>query len=108
MTVTMTVAYPNEPGVAFDEKYYCEKHMPLVESIWSKFGLTSWSVESYKTSIDGTDPVYRIAAVTVWKDEESVKKAVASADSAAIMEDIPKYTQIKPVFLMAEEVARSK
>jgi hypothetical protein len=35
----IVVTYPSSDGVLFDKKYYRSKHMELVKSRWSKYGL---------------------------------------------------------------------
>jgi hypothetical protein len=43
MTVITTILYPKG---TFDIKYYVEKHMSLVKSKWTSYGLQKWEVSS--------------------------------------------------------------
>ncbi|KAF4919085.1 hypothetical protein CGCVW01_v008226 [Colletotrichum viniferum] len=104
MPATVTVLYPNEPDAKYDIDYYINKHMPLAGSTWKAFGVTSWSVTKYAPGPDGAEPKYAFAGILQWDSVESVKKALASADTAKIMQDVPNYSNKQPILLIGDEV----
>lgn len=93
------VMYPNEADTHFDRDYYMKIHMPLVESTWKKYGLTSWHVIEYTKTLDGSPSKFLIAAQLVWESEESVQNALKDADAAKIFADIPNFTNKQPITL---------
>lgn len=91
------VMYPNDDDIHFDRQYYMATHMPLVESTWKKYGLTSWQVIEYSKALDGGKPPYLIAAKLEWESEESLQNALQDPDAAKIFGDIPNFTNKQPI-----------
>ncbi|KAJ5568470.1 hypothetical protein N7450_010956 [Penicillium hetheringtonii] len=81
MSYHASVMYPNDEDITFDESYYLQTHMPLVESIWKKYGL------------------YLIAANLAFESEESIKNALQDPESPKIFADIPNFTNKQPITL---------
>lgn len=92
-----TVMYPNNDDIHFDREYYMKSHMPLVEKTWKKYGLTNWHVTEYSKALDGGKPPYLIAARLEWESEESLQNALKDPDAAKIFEDVPAFTNVKPI-----------
>lgn len=99
MSFHAAVVYPEEPGMTFDESYYVQNHMPLVDRVWKKYGLESWRIVKYTQAFDGSPPKYRISASLVWQSEDSFRKALTDPEVGAIFADIPKFTNTKPITL---------
>lgn len=99
MSYHASVMYPNDDDITFDESYYLKTHMPLVESIWKKYGLVSWKIIKYTTALDGSPSKYLIAANLEWKSEEDIKSALQDPESAKIFADIPNFTNKQPITL---------
>jgi uncharacterized protein (TIGR02118 family) len=97
MTYHAAVMYPNEADIQFDRDYYIKTHMPLVEGIWKKHGLTNWHVVEYTKSLDGSPAQYLISAKLDWESEESLQNALQDAETAKIFADIPNFTNAKPI-----------
>lgn len=93
------VMYPNEADIHFDREYYMKSHMPLVESTWKKYGLTSWQIIEYTKALDGSPSKYLIAATLVWESEESMQNALKDADTAKVFGDIANFTNKQPITL---------
>lgn len=108
MPVSLTVAYPNDPGVEFDQEYYVSTHMPLVHDCFRDLGMLSWSVVCYRPGLDGTQPTYRFASIMIWKDEESINNAMVSPEAATVISDIWNYTKLKPTYIISEVIASSE
>ncbi|KAJ5678045.1 uncharacterized protein N7477_003678 [Penicillium maclennaniae] len=97
MVYHAAVMYPNEADIHFDRDYYIKKHMPLVESIWKKHGLTSWQVIEYTKSLDGSPAKYLIAATLEWESEESLQNALQDSETAKVFADIANFTNVQPI-----------
>lgn len=102
MPVTAIVMYPNEEDIKFDEKYYMETHMPLVESVWKKHGLDSWRITKFPTALDGSRSQYLIMATLEWKSQEALQEALKDPECAKVFADIPNFTNTQPVTLGGE------
>ncbi|KAA8652808.1 hypothetical protein EYZ11_010403 [Aspergillus tanneri] len=99
MTYTTQVMYPNEPDTEFNDTYYLETHMPLVERNWKKYGLISWFIKKYTAAFDGSEPKYSIATTMEWESAESFQAALKGPESPEIFKDIPNFTNKQPITL---------
>ncbi|KAJ5939116.1 hypothetical protein N7466_002250 [Penicillium verhagenii] len=99
-----SVMYPNEDDTAFDETYYMQTHMPLVEKTWSKHGLISWKVVKYSSSLDGSKSQFLIAALLEFESEEAATNALKDPESATIFGDIPNFTNKKPITIAGSQL----
>ncbi|KAH8425198.1 uncharacterized protein LDX57_002957 [Aspergillus melleus] len=100
MPYKAVVMYPNEADATFDETYYKQTHMPLVERIWGKYGLTTWHIQKYTNDLDGAPSKYSITTTLEWTSEEAVQTALKDTESALIFQDIPNFTNTKPITLL--------
>ena len=94
----VTVLYPNKDGAHFDFDYYMQKHIPMVE------GLTGNSVEVRRglfSATGGAAPFVCVATIHINSVEEY--QAMFAKHGAAIMADVPKYTNIEP-FVQFDEI----
>lgn len=94
----VTVLYPNKDGAHFDFDYYMQKHIPMVE------GMTGNSIEVRRglSSASGTAAPF-VCVATIQINSLDEFQAVFAKHGAAIMADIPKYTDIEP-FVQFDEV----
>lgn len=99
MVFHAAVMYPEESGMTFDESYYMQTHMPLVERVWKKHGLQSWHVVKYTQALDGSPSKFRISAALVWESEDALRKALADPESSQVFADIPSFTNTSPITL---------
>lgn len=104
MVYHAAVMYPNEEGIKFDEGYYVKTHMPLVESVWKKYGLQSWQIIRYSKDLSGAPSKYTIAAKLVWDSEEALQKALADPESKKIFADITNFTNVAPITLAGDGI----
>jgi uncharacterized protein (TIGR02118 family) len=94
----VTVIYPNKEGAKFNFDYYTKKHIPWVA------GLVGKSIEVRKglSSASGAAaPFVCLATINVNTIEEF--QAVFAKHGAAILADIPNYTNIEP-FVQFDEI----
>ncbi|PLB44243.1 hypothetical protein P170DRAFT_440556 [Aspergillus steynii IBT 23096] len=104
MVYRAVVMYPNEPDTTFDEAYYKEHHMALVEQIWGKYGIKGWSIQKYTNAMDGSPSKYLIACTLEWESAESLQNAVKDPETPKIFEDIPKFTNKQPITLAGDSI----
>lgn len=111
MPFNVYVLYPSDEGITFDLQYYLNKHMPLVESRWSKSGLLSWEVIEFAAPAENEDKKtpptkFRIQTIMVFSTKDSFAAAAAGPDAPEIFGDIPNFTNGQPE-LMSGQLARA-
>ncbi|KXG47361.1 Dimeric alpha-beta barrel [Penicillium griseofulvum] len=106
MTVFGVVMYPNNEDIQFDESYYMKTHMPLVESTWGPHGLLNWRVTKFPTALDGSRSEYLIMATLEWESQDAMKAALGAPGTAAVFDDIPNFTNAKPVTLAGADLQK--
>ena len=102
--VLLSVLYPNQPGSRFDERYYLDKHIPLVRQRWDAMGLTDLRLLRGTATPDGGAAPYRVLALLTFQSVEALQKA-ASAHGGEIFGDIPNFTDTQPVAQLNEALA---
>ncbi|KAK1991423.1 hypothetical protein LX36DRAFT_675241 [Colletotrichum falcatum] len=103
MPATITVLYPNEADAKYDFDYYVNSHLPMAAAKWKSSGCKSWSATKYHATPDGKEPKYSFAGILVFESIDAVNKALASAESPSIMQDVPNYSNKQPVILVGDE-----
>lgn len=86
MTTTMIVTCSG--GTYFDRDYYVDVHLPLALASWQKHGLES-AAAFFPRDADAVDVsvgIYR------FRDEAALHAALASAETDAVMADVPRFT----------------
>ena len=99
--IKVSTFYPNEEDKKFDMDYYCRSHIPMVQE---KLGaaLKGASVEQGLSTIDsGSPPVYVAIGHLLFNSVEAFQSAFGP-HAEAIMEDVPNYTDIYPIFQISE------
>ncbi|MBV9585303.1 MAG: EthD family reductase [Alphaproteobacteria bacterium] len=99
--IKVSVLYPNRPGAKFDMKYYCEKHMPMVQQ---KLGAACKRV-AVEQGIAGGAPGTAAAFIAMghlYCDSAEAFQAAFAPHVQAIMGDIPNYTDIEPTIQISE------
>jgi uncharacterized protein (TIGR02118 family) len=99
--IKVSVLYPQSAGSKFDMDYYVKKHMPMVRQ---KVGsaLKGMAVEQgLSGGQPGTAPTYIAAGHLTFESVEAFQAAFGP-HSAAIMADIPNYTNIQPIIQIGE------
>lgn len=93
----VVVAYPRPASgeVKFNEDYYINTHMPLVQKLWGPLGLKSWTV-----SVPAEGPHVMTAALR-WESHEAFETAAKGDTASQIFGDVPNFTDIKPELLKA-------
>ena len=99
--IKVSVLYPQKAGARFDMDYYCDSHMPLVQSKL-KPALKGMAVDKgLAGGGPGTPPAY-VAMCHLWFDSVTAYERAFESSGEAILSDIPNYTDIEPVVQISE------
>ena len=90
--VTMYVTYAGNTDTKFDRDHWINVHLPLVREAWGPHGLES--VAGFFPSGDGGGLI--AIAPCVFRDQAAMAAALASPDTARVMEDVKKVTDVQP------------
>jgi uncharacterized protein (TIGR02118 family) len=99
--IKVSVLYPAGESTKFDMDYYCKSHMPMVQQ---KLGAAckNTAVElGLGGGAPGAPPTYA-AMGHLYFDSVADFQAAFAPHAAAIMADIPNYTNIQPVIQISE------
>jgi uncharacterized protein (TIGR02118 family) len=99
--IVVSVAYPNDAGARFDERYYFEHHIPLVQQRWGGMGLEDVRVLRGLGTPDGGAAPWRLMALLTWTSTEALQRA-AAAHGEEVFGDIPNFTDVTPVLQVNE------
>jgi len=75
-------------GTYFDRDHYVDVHLPLALACWQRHGLESGSA-FFPRDADAADVAVGIYR---FRDEDALRAALASAETAAVMADVPRFT----------------
>ncbi|KAI1122002.1 hypothetical protein F5Y10DRAFT_255109 [Nemania abortiva] len=98
MTYIVSVKYP--AGTTFDMDYYLKTHMPLVQKLWTPYGLKAWKIAQY----DNAGAPYVVQAWLEWESKEHADKGIGGLDATTIFDDVAKFSDKKPVLSNGELV----
>lgn len=99
--IKVSALYPNTEGKTFDIDYYCNKHMPMVQE---KLGAAckGTAVElGLAGGTPGSAPTY-LAMGHMYFETVADFQAAFGPHAAAIMGDVPNYTNTKPITQISE------
>lgn len=103
MTITVTVKYPNTPGSKFDMDYYLGSHMDLVQELWGPKLLSVRAVKGLATPDPDTPAPYQVMAILELDSVEDLQGLIET-HGAAVMGDIPNFTDVAPVVQISENL----
>jgi uncharacterized protein (TIGR02118 family) len=96
--VKVTVMYPNAEGATFDMDYYCNRHMALVRDL---MGAAVKSIAVDEGIATQEAPARYLAMGHLWFDSVEVVQAALATHGAALMADVPNYTNVHPVIQLS-------
>ncbi len=99
--IKVSVLYPAGENTKFDMDYYCKSHIPMVQE---KLGAACKRVaveQGLAGGGEGVPPTY-VAMGHLYFDSVAEFQAAFSPHGAAIMGDVPNYTNIQPVLQISE------
>ena len=100
----ITVIYPASEQATFDFSYYEETHLPLVAEKWGHAGLTGAEALRGHSTPDRRDPPFIAIAVIRFGSMEDFQAAMQGEGAAAILGDIPNFTNIQPIVQINEQI----
>jgi uncharacterized protein (TIGR02118 family) len=87
--VTVIYQTPKDPK-AF-EKYYAEKHLPLVQAKQQEIGFTHAELTRFTSTLDGKKPTFYRQAELCFGSMEALKKGTATPAFKRVGDDLPKF-----------------
>ena len=84
--VTVIYKMPNSPA-AF-EKYYSEKHLPLVSSKQQEIGFTKAELTKFSSTLDGKKPTFYRQAELYFDSMDAAKKGMATPGFKKVGDDL--------------------
>lgn len=90
--VIVYVTYRGTPETRFDRAYYVAEHLPLVMRAWQSYGLEGISAFFPAVAQSGTIAICECR----FRDEAAVTSAFAAPESAAVMADVTRFTDVEP------------
>lgn len=91
------VTYQGDSGTRFDRGYYIETHLPLVMKAWQRHGLESATAFFPDPLRKGTIAVCELR----FRDDAALATSLASPDTAEVMGDVARFTDVKPAMMRA-------
>ena len=99
--IKVSVFYPNKKGGTFDMAYYCDRHIPLVRRLLEP-ALKGTAVEhGLAGATPGSPATYVAMGHLLFETADAFQKAFGP-HAAAIMSDIPNYTNTEPIIQISE------
>jgi uncharacterized protein (TIGR02118 family) len=100
--IRVNITYPNEPGARFDFDYYAKKHIPMVQTLLSAFGLGAITIDRGVSGVmPGSGFPYICVATIEFSSVEQMQSGLM-AHAMEIMGDIPNYTSVQPSMQISE------
>ncbi|MDR5832253.1 EthD family reductase [Caballeronia sp. LP006] len=91
-SVTVYVTYSGSAGARFDRTWYVERHLPLVMTSWSQYGLEEVTAFFPAGRQTGTLAICQCR----FRDQGAVDAAFSSPEASAVMADVLRFTDIAP------------
>ncbi|WP_197538743.1 EthD family reductase [Azoarcus sp. KH32C] len=107
VVIKVSVYYPYTPDNRFDFTYYCNEHMPMVKD---RLGDACQGIavdRGISAEAPGSEPLYAAVCHLFFNSVEDFGAAFAPHEKE-IMEDIPNYTDIKPVIQISEVLINAR
>lgn len=101
--IKISVMYPNSPDARFDEAYYRDRHMPMVQRLMGDY-CKSYAVDRAIAGASTANAPY-IAMGHLFCDSVADFEAGFGPHEKEIMADIPNYTGQTPVIQFSEVLA---
>lgn len=101
MAIRVSVLYPAAESARFDHAYYAATHMPMAGKLLKP---VRYEVDRGLGGGAPGAPAPYVAGCHFWYANLADFQAAFGAAAAALMADIPNYTDIKPVIQISEIV----
>jgi uncharacterized protein (TIGR02118 family) len=101
--IKVSVMYPNTPGARFDHGYYRDKHMPMCQELFGS-ACKRYTVDKGIAGGAPNLPATYVAMCHFFFDSVPEFQAAFAPHAKAILEDVPKYTDLSPVIQISDVV----
>lgn len=91
-SVPIYVTYRGSTSDRFDRDFFVNRHLPLVMSLWGKYGLENVRAFFPARDTDGTVAVCEC----LFRDEAAVEATFSSAETPDVMADVALFTNLTP------------
>lgn len=99
--IKVAILYPNEEGKNFDMDYYEKTHMPMMANFLGK-NLKFYEIDKGLAGRTANDKVPFIVIGYFYCYSMSEYNEAIAKNRTAIVNDIPKYTNIQPIIQISE------
>jgi uncharacterized protein (TIGR02118 family) len=99
--IRVSVVYNNQDNAHFDSEYCLNHHMPLVEKLYTEFGLLGWDFDQ-GVSLSSKHPPAALAIANIYFDSIESVKAAFKNKGAEVMADTKNYTNIEPTITTSD------
>ena len=106
--IVFQIMYPYSENREFDMTYYLNNHLATARELLGTACLKVEIARGIKEFYPDTKPFYTVVARLVFESEESFFNAYTDEVDAFLMSDIPKFTDITPVWQLEEIVYQSR
>lgn len=87
----ITVIYKNPKDTAAFEKYYADKHLPLVVAAQEQIGFDRAEFTKFEANLDGSKPARYRQAELYFPSMDALKKGTATPAFKEVAGDLPKF-----------------
>jgi uncharacterized protein (TIGR02118 family) len=87
----VTVIYKTPKDTAAFEKYYAEKHIPLVVATQGQIGFDRAELTKFDSNLDGSKPARYRQAELYFPSMDALKKGIATSAFKQVAGDLPKF-----------------
>jgi uncharacterized protein (TIGR02118 family) len=101
----VTVIYNGPKDTAAFEKYYAEKHLPLVSASQDEIGFTRADLTKFTGNLDGKKPSYYRQAELYFPSMEAAKKGMATPGFKKVADDLANFASGGFAALLATETS---
>lgn len=101
----VTVIYNTPKSAADFEKYYWEKHIPLVNEKAPEIGFVAAELTKFDATLDGKAPTYYRQAVLWFKSAAALEIGVGTPAFKAVGDDLAKFATGGLIALVGEETS---
>jgi uncharacterized protein (TIGR02118 family) len=102
--IIVSVMYPNQEGVAFDFAYWTGTHLPLVAQLLGPALKGAETERGLAGPVPGSPAPY-VAIAHLQFDSVDEFQSAFGPHAAALMGDIPKFTNVNPTIQIGEVLA---
>jgi uncharacterized protein (TIGR02118 family) len=87
----VTVIYNTPKDTAKFEKYYREKHLPLVSSVQDEVGFVKADLTRFRANLDGSKPAFYRQAELYFNSMDDLKKGTATDGFKKVADDLANF-----------------